>query len=276
MEVYNAYEMTRVAAAFTGALGVEAPRMAQPAADPLRRLLADAFGGRPAQKAVVYNPDAIAQWLYQKYTPDFAEVTRYTQLCLPLRTMMPSVTPVCFATMYTGTPPQIHGIQKYEKPVVRTDSVFDALIRAGKKCAIVSQYGASMSRIFLERDMDYFVDFDTDEEAVRRGIELIESDRYDFIAIYNGDYDHTMHGSQVESPESLAVMRSNCRFFGEIARAVERSYAAYDTFLGFATDHGCHNSPEVGCGTHGTDLTDDLNVLHFYGTIRGSRHGDRV
>ncbi len=274
MEVLNAYDMTRVAAAFTQALGVPAPRKAQPAADPLSRLISEAFGGKPADRAVIYNPDAIAQWLYQKYTPDFAEVTRYTQLCLPLRTMMPSVTPVCFATMYTGTAPQIHGIQKYEKPVVRTDSVFDALIRSGKKCAVVSQSGASMSRIFAGRDMDYFTDFETDEEVVRHAIRLIESDRYDFIAVYNGWYDHTMHGTEVESPEALAVMRDNCRFFGEIARAVRESYAAHDTFLGFATDHGCHNHPETGRGTHGTDLPDDLNVLHFYGTMKGTRHGN--
>ena len=272
MEVYNAYEMTRVAAAFTQALGVEPPRKAQPAADPLKNLLADAFGGKPAQKVVIYNPDAIAMWLYQKYTPDFTEVTRNTQLCLPLKTMMPSVTPVCFATMYTGTPPQIHGIQKYEKPVVRTDTVYNALIRAGKKCAIVAQTGCSMSKIFLERDMDYFSDYETDEQVVRKGIELIRSDKYDFISIYNGYYDHTMHATKVEDPEALQVFRDECRFFGEIVDVIREAYAAYDTFIGFATDHGCHDHPDTGRGTHGTDLTDDLNVLHFYGTIRGNAH----
>ena len=271
MEAYNAYEMTRVAAAFTQALGVEPPRQAQPAAEPLKNLLADAFGGKPAQKVVIYNPDAIAMWLYQKYTPDFEDVIRYTQVCLPLKTMMPSVTPVCFATMYTGTPPQIHGIQKYEKPVVHTDSVYDALIRAGKKCAIVAQKGCSMAKIFLERDMDYFCDYDDDEGVVRKGIELIKEDKYDFISIYNGWYDHTMHGTKVEHPEALQVFRDECRFFGEIARAVREYYAKYDTFIGFATDHGCHDNPETGRGTHGTDLTDDLNVLHFYGTMKGNR-----
>ena len=54
-------------------------------------------------------------------------------LTLPLQTVMPSVTPVCFATMYTGAQPEVHGIQSYTKPVVKTDSVFDVLIRNGKK-----------------------------------------------------------------------------------------------------------------------------------------------
>jgi len=272
MQVYNAYEMTNVAAGFCAALGVEAPRQAEPIAEPLRRLIENAFDGKPAEKVVIYNPDAIAQWLWQKYNPDFAEVMRYTQLALPLKTMMPSVTPVCFGTMYTGVTPAVHGIQKYEKPVIRVDSVFDAMIRAGKRCCIVSQEGASMSKIYLERDMDYFTDFDSDEAAVRCGIEKILEDKYDFIAIYNGWYDHTMHGTRVEDPEALEVFRSNCRYFGEIARAVEST--GYDTFIGFSTDHGCHDKPETGHGTHGTDLTDDLNVLHFYGTIKGNHRGN--
>jgi len=71
--------------------------------------------------------------------------------------VMPSVTPVCFASMYTGAMPNVHGIQAYEKPVLSTDTVFDAFIRADLKPAIVSTANDSISCIFLERDMDYFI-----------------------------------------------------------------------------------------------------------------------
>ncbi len=268
MPVYNAYGITQLAAAFTEALGVPRPERADEPAAPLARLIREGLDGRPAGRAVIFNPDAIALWLFQKYTPDFAEVLAHTQLALPLRTVMPSVTPVCFGSMYTGAPPQVHGIQKYEKPVIRTDTVFDALIRAGKRCAIVSVEGASMSRIFLERDMDYFVNYASDEEATQKGLELIASDRYDFISIYNSFYDHTMHATQVEAPEALDHLRRNCRNFGLIAEAAARYYAAYDTLIGFAPDHGAHDN-ELGRGSHGTDLPEDLNIMHFYGVRRG-------
>lgn len=271
MEVYNAYEMTRVAAGFCKALGVEPPKQAEPIAEPLDRLLDNAFGGKPAEKVVIYNPDAVAQWLWQKYNPYFAEVMRYTQLALPLKTMMPSVTPVCFGTMYTGAAPSVHGIQKYEKPVIRIDSVYDALIRAGKKPCIIAVDGCSLSRIFNERDMDYFYT-ESEEEAEEIGIQKILEDKYDFITIYNGFYDHTMHGTRVEDPEALEVCQANCRSFGRIVRAVEET--GYDTFVGFSTDHGCHDNPDTGHGTHGTDMTDDLNVVHFYGTVKGKRSGN--
>lgn len=264
MAQYNFYSMANVAAAFTECMGVPRPEQAQQPALPLVQFYKNAFGGENADRVVIYNPDAIAMWLYMKYTADFLPVTRHTQLALPLHTVMPSVTPVCFGTMYTGVMPAVHGIRKYEKPVIRVDSVFDAMIRAGKKCAIVSQTGASMSRIYLEKDMDYFTDFESDEEVVEKGIELINSKKYDFISVYNGYYDHVMHGAQVEAHESLAVMRNECALFDKIACAAKESYRNENTFLGFCTDHGCHDNGN-NRGTHGTALPDDLNVVHFFG-----------
>ena len=52
-----------------------------------------------AQRVLVYNPDAIAQWLYQKYTTEFSPVMEYTQLAIPMLAAFPPVTPVCFGTM---------------------------------------------------------------------------------------------------------------------------------------------------------------------------------
>ena len=43
------------------------------------------------------------------------------------------------------------------KPVIKIDTIFDAPIRAGKKPLIVtSSHECSMSKIYLERNMDYF------------------------------------------------------------------------------------------------------------------------
>ncbi len=66
------------------------------------------FLGEKAQKVLLYNPDAIALWLYQKYTGLFASVIE--------NSVMPSVTPVCFASMYSGLVPDVHGIKAYKKP----------------------------------------------------------------------------------------------------------------------------------------------------------------
>ena len=49
---------------------------------------------------------------------------------MPMLSVMPSVTPVCFASMYTGVMPDVHGIKFYTKPVLKIETFFDVLIKA--------------------------------------------------------------------------------------------------------------------------------------------------
>lgn len=213
----------------------------------------------------MYNPDAVALWLYQKYTSLYLPVLRHTQLALPLSSVMPSVTPVCFGTMYTGAQPQVHGIRSYTKPVIRIDTIFDALIRAGKKPAIVSTAGDSLSMIFLEREMDYYI-YETVEEVNAKALELIRADDYDFIVVYNGNYDTTMHRNAPEGEASLQALAENMQTFHRLAEAVETHWTGHRTLIGFAPDHGCHEI-DGGLGSHGLDMPEDLNILHFYGIL---------
>lgn len=256
--------MTRVAATIADVLGIEPPRQAEAKIGWLSELLKSGTNGR-ADRAVIYNPDALAMWLVQNYTGDFAPVFRHTQAGVPLRSVMPAVTPVCFASMYTGTQPAVHGVKKGEKPVVATDSLFDALIRAGKRVAIVAVAGSSMSKIYAGKALDYY--FPTyDEDVVQKALELIEADEYDFISVYTQGYDDAMHLTGTESPVALEAMRGQTAFFEQIALAVEKHYRAHHTLLCCCTDHGVHTK-ETGGGTHGEEIPEDLNIMHFFGRI---------
>ena len=262
---YNPVSLDTLCAALAEVMGIPAPAQAQPANEALTAFAADAFGGQKADRIFMYNPDANAQWVYEKY-PDFSkEMTERTQLSLPFCTVMPSVTPVCFGTMYTGTQPEVHGIRKYEKPVIRTDSIFDALLRAGKKCAIVAETNCSMSKIYLEREMDYFI-YDSIAEVNAKAVELILKDEYDFISVYNGDYDATMHGHGPEHPLSLAAFKANAAAYALFYELISANWKKHNTLLGFAMDHGCHEI-DGGFGSHGLDMEEDLNIVHRYAAI---------
>ena len=182
------------------------------------------------------------------------------------RTVMPSVTPVCFGTMYTGAQPQVHGIQAYVKPVITIDTIFDAFIRNGKKAAIVSTTGDSMSKIFLEWDMDYFI-YDTLEQVNAKALELIAADSYDFIAVYNGNYDSYMHKFGTESAEALEQLRANIEAFEMFYDKIAEHWKSHNTLLGFAMDHGCHEI-DGNCGSHGLDMEEDINIVHLYKVIK--------
>ena len=260
----NKNSLDTVCASLAYAMGIEPPAFAAAPNWELTNYIDKVFDGEKADRIVMYNPDAVAQWIYEKYAPYFDEVTKRTEVEIPLSAAMPSVTPVCFGTMYTGAQPEIHGIQKYEKPVIRIDTLFDALIRAGKKCALITYGKCSLGRIFLERDMDYFHFDEGGITAVNaKAAEVILKDEHDFVLIYNGNYDSVMHKKGPESAEALAELRVNCHVFGWISELIRNNWKHHNTLLGFAMDHGCHEI-DGGCGSHGLDMTEDINIVHLY------------
>ena len=114
----NTDSLDTLCAALAYAMGIDAPKYAAQKNGELVNYIDKVFDGEKADRVVMYNPDAIAQWIYQKYPEYLSNVKANTDKEIYLSTVMPSVTPVCFGTMYTGAQPYIHGIQKYEKPVI--------------------------------------------------------------------------------------------------------------------------------------------------------------
>ena len=258
-EIRNSICLTTVESTVAEIMGVRKSENPNPV---LLSLKEKKLQGRNADRAVLYNPDAVALWLYQKYTELFTDAVLSSDIALPILSVMPSVTPVCFASMYSGVMPEIHGIKKYVKPVLTVNTIFDTFIKAGKKCAIVSTSNDSISCIFLEREMDYFI-YESVEEVNKKALELIDEDKYDLIVIYNGNYDGTMHKFGPESTEALAELRANSIDFAMLSALIEKHWAKHNTLVGFAMDHGCHEI-DGECGSHGLDMPEDLNIVHLY------------
>lgn len=261
-QLLNATSLDTVCAGLCYAMGVQPPNRAAAPAPEMTAWLNEKLGDRKADRVLMFNPDAIAQWLYEKYPQLLSEAIRQTQLQLPLRSVMPSVTPVCFGTMYTGAQPEVHGIRRYEKPVITIDTIFDALIRAEKKPVIIADNQCSIGKIFLQRNMDYFL-FDTIEQVLAKTAQVIQEDVYDFIVVYNGNYDSRMHKVGTEDFHALGELLHNSRAFGMLCELVKTHWQAHTTLVGFAMDHGCHDI-DGNCGSHGLDMPEDLNIVHLY------------
>lgn len=259
----NSNSLDTICAALAYAMDIEPPKFAASRNYELCNYIDKIFDGKKADRIVMYNPDAIAQWVYKKYPQLFVDVKMRIDKEVPLATVMPSVTPVCFGTMYTGAQPEVHGIQKYEKPVITIDTLFDAMIRAGKKCALITYGKCSLGKIYLERDMDYY-HFDVGGIAAvnAKTMQVLLEDKHDFILIYNGNYDSVMHKMGPESPEALAELRLNCHIFSVISDIIKNNWKHHNTLVGFAMDHGCHEID--GGGSHGLDMLEDINIVHLY------------
>ena len=261
-KLYNSLPITGVAKTITDIIGIDPPKQAEPSIDIIRNVAKAMFQDKNADRVFMYNPDAIALWLFQRYTAMFEKAFLHSNIQVPMLSVMPSVTPVCFASMYTGAMPNVHGIQAYEKPVLSTDTVFDTFIRADMKPAIVSTANDSISCIFLERDMDYFI-FDTHEECTKKAMELIAEDNHDLIVLYNGNYDTVMHRTGTESDKALQELEYNIDTYCMLVEQIKSHWNSHRTMIGFCPDHGCHEI-DGNLGSHGLDMAEDMNIVHLF------------
>ena len=198
-----------------------------------------------------------------RYPDLFAEIARLAPVTVPLRAVFPPKTPVCFASMFTGAPPADHGIRKYERPVLQCDTLFDALVRAGRRVAIVAVTDSSIDRIFRRQNLDYFSG-DYDPDVTARAIALIEADEHEFILAYHQEYDDLLHENDPVLGPGHPGVPTPCRRVRELVGAADQYWLGHDRAMVFAPDHGAHLDPETMTGTHGEDIPQDMELMHFY------------
>lgn len=56
--------------------------------------------------------------------------------------------------------------------------------------------------------------------------------------------------------------------FACISKLIKNNWKHHNTLVGFAMDHGCHEI-DGGCGSHGLDMTEDINIVHLYKGYEG-------
>ena len=270
-EFFNQLSLAREAATITSAMGIKPPTHAEAPVDFISEKIKQRAGGN-IEKVLMFNPDAIGMWMFQKYFDCYEAVYKHADICVPYRSPMKSVTPVCFATMYTGALPDVHGIKVYEKPVLSTDTIFDTLVRAGKRVAIVAISGSSMASIFLGREIDYYIlPPGTDDYLMEaKATELLNENKHDFIVAYGQGYDDEEHKSGPESPSSLSEFKKQIAIFDRLSTRAKEIWKNDRFLLVFAPDHGAHLCAN-GKGAHGEEIPEDLNILHFYGAYSPSK-----
>lgn len=261
-DIRGSLRITQTCRTVTELMGFDAPEAADCANPMVINAANKFFGGEKVERALLYNPDAIGLWLYIKYTEMFTDTVSRSSMALPVKCVMPSVTPVCFASMYTGIVPEKHGIMKYVKPVLTVETLFDSAIAAGKKPIIISTEGDSISKIFLERNMDYII-CDTPDECNMHAERIMREDKHDIVVVYNGNYDGTMHRWGPEHEESLAALTHNVNAYAHLRDVAEEAWTGHRRICAFLPDHGCHEI-DGGCGGHGLDMAEDMNIIHFY------------
>ena len=221
-------------------------------------------GSGAVTRCLIFSPDAVGTVLVRKYASLFPPVRRHAPIEVGLRSVMPPKTPVCYASMFTGARPALHGITKYVKRAPACETLFDILAREGRAAAIVAVKDSSMDMIFRGAGVDQFTE-SYDEAVLHRTMELIEADRHHLIVAYQQQYDDTLHRDHPESPAAMDALRRHVESFISLAAAAEAAWSKHRYLVTFSPDHGAHYDPAAGTGTHGDDIPEDMEVTHFFG-----------
>lgn len=258
------FSLKNITKSLCNAIKIESPIYARESIGVLDEFVLKKTCGEGVDRIVVFNPDAVGEWIAEKYKNILADIWS-CDLKVKMKSVVPPKTPVCFGTIYTGATPQEHGIQHYEKRKIEIDSFFDALARANKKGCIVTVANQSMDILFRDRAIDYYC-LNNDKEVVQKAVQLINEKNYDIICVYNQEYDDIMHRTHPKSLLAKRALKHYNQSYKLLLQAIKQSYVNEKTLFATITDHGVHREWYL-LGNHGKDIDKDMNITHFYNII---------
>ena len=228
----------------------------------------EALGDDPIERCLVYCPDALGEQVWTRSSMSVTAMLEHYPHRVRVASVVPPITPVCFASVFTGAPPEKHGIRKSERPVLTCDTLFDAFLRAGKRVAIAAVHDSSIDLIFRNRAIDYFSE-EYDPEVNDRVLRLLDADAHDLVVAYHQEYDDQLHRTQPFSEQCLRALSNHVDSAGLLAAAARSAWSTRHHALVVAPDHGAHFDEARGVGDHGLDIPEDMHVSHWYGIYSG-------
>ena len=215
------------------------------------------------KKMLIYAPDAIGRLMVEKLPEVFGRLEAAGFHKIPVKSVFPSKTPVCFASMFSGLAPEGHGIRKYERPVLSCKTIFDVLPAHGVRTAIAAVKDSSIDLIFRGRELGYYSEPD-DRAVTFRTLQLINAGDYDCILAYHQEYDDILHASDPWNSSAIEAAKRHVAAFEELTAAFDKKHSGLPRAALFVPDHGAHTDPATGKGAHGDDIPSDMDVIHFW------------
>jgi len=250
------YSMMDIAPTVSAVLGLPPP--AQAKGSPIQEIVID-FSNR--KRVAILVPDALGMfaWNLWKHKMPYLE-SLHNDRSIVLRSVMPSVTPVNFATIVTGTDVQGHGVRVYTGSF-SCETLFDVLRKANRKSAGVGLDDHTGCELMGKNaDICGNAGEGSDDDVADKVIEIVDSDRPDFLIAQFVRVDYTFHKY---GPSSSSVVPMLIGTDERIRKLVDHlGPLGYGIII--MSDHGQHDlpiaSPEGKKGDHGTDTPEDRLV----------------
>lgn len=180
--------------------------------------------------------------------------------CFSTRTVFPSVTLPCHTSLFLGVDPIRHGITTnlWMPPVRPIDGIFESVNRAGKKCAMFTNWQQlrdlahpdSMSMAYLYRQsMDTATEWANEDKMTQMTIDYIKAEEPDFTFLYLGAVDEVGHRTGWMNDEYMRTVSHAAECISRVMYSLPDNYQ----FI-IVADHGGHDR------THGTEMPEDMTI----------------
>lgn len=244
------HSMTHVAPTIAEIIGVPPPAQSQ--GEPIAEVLADLNGCR---RCALLVPDGFGMYawsLWHHEMPFLASLMADRHVVL--RAVMPTITPVNFATMLTGAEQDVHRIQTRDEQM-QCETLFDVLGAHGKRGAAYGQEPCTMGKMIVPvaqigRRLPRY----EDDQIVDTLLDSAAQDRPEFIITQLVTTDDVFHKFGPSSPEVVPYLHETDV---RLKRLVEE-LRGMDYAILILSDHGQHDGQERG--THGSDCDEDSLV----------------
>lgn len=250
------YSMMDLAPTVSAVLGLPAPAQAQGL--PIKAIVADLAGRR---RVAVLALDAFGQFAWTLWRGEMPYLSAlHAERSLTLRAVLPSITPVNFATMVTGTDLAGHGVHAFSADF-QCETLFNLVRASGGRSAGIGLNGYTGSEL-LGRHADIWGNAGdgSDDAVADKIIAIVDSAAPTFLIAQLGRVDDTFHQYGPSSPSVVPMLQATD---ARLRRLVERlSWAGYGIVI--LADHGQHDlaepTPSGLRGMHGSDSPEDCLV----------------
>ncbi len=250
------YPMIDIAPTVSAILDLPAPTQAQ--GSPIETIVEDMWG---AASVALFVPDAFGWFAWTLWKAGLPYLRAlHSQRSLIVRSVVPSITPVNFSAMVTGTDLAGHGVHTYDDDFA-CETLFDVVRQAGGTSAGIGFEGYTGSKLLARfADIDGTTPRGEDDLIVDKIIEIAESHTPTFLIAQLGRVDDVFHQYGPSSPKVVPMLQATD---ARLKRAVEH-LKPLDYAVIILADHGQHDivdDPTTTLkGGHGSDSDIDCQV----------------
>ena len=258
----ESYDMRAVAPTVCRVLGVRPPRRAE--IGPLTEVV-ETLGMQRRLVVVVIDAFGASTWVVARTETPTRNALAYRHL-VHIRSGMPTVTPVYFATRLTGVGAKVHLINNREEKLL-LETVFDVLREGGRESATAARSESSLG-ILISPHADHprLAKSNRDEDVKDLAAEAMKAG-VDLLWVQLLDVDDAGHKHGPRSSQGVSAAGRADFHLKEIATAAYREGYA----IMVLADHGQHTTTKddgsVG-GTHGTDADEDVYVPFIWCNVK--------